>query len=58
MNSQQIAAQTASLDEPADKQPVLPPTKSHEEWLNRAVENMRRMHQDETYRLEVAKKLS
>lgn len=52
------ANQAPAAPQPTDKQPVLPSTKTHEEWLRRAVENMKRMHQDEAYRLEIAKKLS
>ena len=41
-----------------DKPPEATSTKAHEEWLAGAVANMTRMHRDEAYRLEIAKKLS
>lgn len=50
--------QTPSPQESADKQPASPSMKGHYEWLNRAMEGMKRMHLDEEYRKEIAKKLS
>jgi hypothetical protein len=52
------AAQAASLIQPTDKQSDMPQSGDISSWLARGIVGMKRMHQDEAYRKEIAKKLS
>lgn len=46
------------LPQPSENESVSPSEKVTGEWLKKGILNMKRMHSDEAYRLEIASKLS